>query len=60
LTWSRKAGQDPELVRAPLSSWGGSIRLNLLGAAILRIDYAVPLNRSYDHPYWTLSIGPTF
>ena len=24
------------------------------------IDYTRPLDRAYDHPYWTLSIGPTF
>ena len=46
--------------RAPLRSWGGSIRANFLGILIMRVDYTRPLDRAYDHPYWTLSIGPTF
>ena len=46
--------------RTPLRSWGGSIRANFLGIVIMRVDYTRPLDRAYDHPYWTLSIGPTF
>jgi hypothetical protein len=60
LKWRRQAGDDPVAVRAPLQSWGGSIRLNLLGAAILRFDYTRPLTRTYNQAYWTVSFGPTF
>jgi len=60
LVWQRKAGEDPEIVRQPLRSWGGSIRLNFLGFVILRFDYTKPLNRAHDNPYWTVSLGPTF
>ena len=35
-------------------------RMNLLGAAILRFEYAQPLTRTYDKGYWTVSFGPTF
>jgi hypothetical protein len=45
--------------RSPLKSWGGSIRANLLGIPF-RFDYTKPLDRAYDHPYWTVSLGPTF
>jgi WD40 repeat protein len=55
----RTEGQDPEVYRAPLQSWGGSIRVNFIGVP-LRFDYARPLNRTYKNGYWMISIGPTF
>jgi len=57
---SRSASQDPEIYRAPLRSWGGSIRMNLLGFVVLRFDYTKPLSRPHNNPYWTVSLGPTF
>jgi hypothetical protein len=60
LTWSREATEDPALVRAPLRSYGGSIRANLFGILILRFDYAKPLDRARKTSYWTVSLGPTF
>jgi outer membrane protein assembly factor BamA len=60
LKWQRDAGDDPLLVRAPLRSWGGSIRANMLGFLILRFDYTKPLDRQRKNPYWTVSLGPTF
>ncbi len=60
IVWERGAGENPDLVRQPLKSWGLSIRSNLLGFIILRADYAKPLDRSGRGAYWTLSIGPTF
>jgi hypothetical protein len=53
---------DPngDLIRRPLRSWGGSIRTNLLGLAVLRFDYTRPLDRDYENAYWTVSFGPTF
>ena len=57
------SGLDPddvEHVRQPLKSWGGSIRANVLGLLILRLDYTKPLDRTHGNPYWTVSIGPTF
>jgi Tol biopolymer transport system component len=58
--WNRKAGEDPVLVRTPLRSWGGSIRANVFGLMIMRLDYTKPLDRQLKHSYWTISLGPTF
>ena len=60
VVWNR-GNQDAEVYRAPVRSWGGSIRMNFLGFVILRFDYTKPLNRP-EHPgaYWTVSLGPTF
>src|SRR5438552_5645216 len=49
-----------DVYRAPLRSWGGSIRLNFLGFVVLRFDYTKPLSRPHDNPYWTVSLGPPF
>lgn len=59
LVWSRR-GQNADVVRQPLRSWGVSIRGNMLGFVILRADYAKPLDRPGKSGYWTLSVGPTF
>ena len=58
--WNRLPGEDPALVRTPLRSWGGSIRANMLGLLIMRVDYSKPLDRAYQKAYWTVSLGPTF
>jgi outer membrane protein assembly factor BamA len=60
IKWDRSPLENPAAVRTPLKSWGGSIRANMLGLFIMRLDYTKPLDRVYDHPYWTFSIGPTF
>jgi outer membrane protein assembly factor BamA len=60
ITWRRPATADARLVRTPLRSWGGSIRANVFGYVILRLDYTKPLNRAFNHAYWTISLGPTF
>ena len=59
IKWSRSATESPERVRIPLRSYGASIRVNLLGFVILRLDYTKPLDRG-DKRYWTVSLGPTF
>jgi len=58
--WNRSASDDPRLVRTPLRSWGGSIRANVFGLLIMRLDYTKPLDRAGIHSYWTISLGPTF
>ncbi len=58
--WQRGASENPLLVRTPLRSWGGSIRANVFGLVILRIDYTKPLDRALKQSYWTISLGPTF
>lgn len=55
-----RRGENKDVVRQPLKSWGVSIRGNLLGFVILRADYAKPLDRPGKSAYWTLSLGPTF
>src|SRR5438876_186618 len=60
IKWHRAASEDPLLVRTPLRSWGGSIRANVFGLVIMRLDYTKPLNRGLKHSYWTISLGPTF
>jgi Tol biopolymer transport system component len=59
--WNRNASDtNAVLVRAPVRSYGTSIRANLFGWVILRFDYTKPLDRSYNKAYWTVSLGPTF
>jgi hypothetical protein len=68
LAWSRssdvrwtRTSDDPPSVRAPVRSWGGSVRMNLFGFAILTLDYAVPLDRPMRRGgYWILSLMPPF
>ncbi|MGH9262451.1 MAG: BamA/TamA family outer membrane protein, partial [Acidimicrobiales bacterium] len=60
VVWNRQPGDNILEVRAPLKSWGASIRTNLLGFLILRFDYTKPLDRSREQSYWTVSFGPTF
>jgi len=60
IKWHRGVSEDPLLVRTPLRSWGGSIRANVFGLLIMRLDYTKPLNRALKHAYWTVSLGPTF
>jgi len=60
IKWQRDQIDDPEIVRTPLRSWGGSIRVNVLGFVVLRFDYTKPLDRLRNKAYWTVSLGPTF
>ena len=60
LAWRRNANESPETVRIPVRSWGGSLRVNMLGIVVLRLDYTKPLSRPHNDPYWTVSVGPTF
>lgn len=55
-----RRGENKDVVRQPLKSWGLSVRGNLLGFLVLRADYAKPLDREGKSAYWTLSVGPTF
>jgi Tol biopolymer transport system component len=57
---SRSATDNKEAVRVPVTSWGISLRANVLGVMILRFDYARPLTRADQGSYWIVSLGPTF
>jgi Tol biopolymer transport system component len=60
LRWNREAGDDPLRVRTPLQTFGASIRMNLFGFAVARLDYAIPQERPAVKGLWTLSLGPAF
>ncbi len=60
LKWRREPGDDPIHVRTPLKTLGVSVRTNLFGFAIARLDYSIPQNRSQLGGLWTFSLGPTF
>jgi Tol biopolymer transport system component len=68
IRWNRRPGdrfvpigsEGASEVRTPVRSWGVSVRGNLLGFLVLRLDYARPLNRPLVKSLWTLSLGPTF
>ncbi|HET9985505.1 MAG TPA: BamA/TamA family outer membrane protein [Longimicrobiales bacterium] len=59
VVWRRKPGQDPLLYRQPLYSWGIGLRMNVF-YTVLRLDYAIPMNRPGRHGVFSLSFGPSF
>jgi outer membrane protein assembly factor BamA len=46
--------------RYPLTSYGVGLRLNLFNYAIVRWDYAIPLDQPGREGFWTWSLGPSF
>jgi Tol biopolymer transport system component len=60
IRWSRQSGSDPLRVRTPLQAVGASVRVNLFGFAIARVDYTIPRDRPGVSGLWTLSLGPAF
>jgi WD40 repeat protein len=58
---SRPAMYDANQMRYPLRSYGLGLRLNLFNYAILRWDYAVPLDQQGGkRGFWTWSLWPSF
>jgi hypothetical protein len=60
LHWSRPSGFDPAFQRHALRSYGFGVRLNLFNFALLRWDYAIPLDDPRRDSYWRFSLGPSF
>ena len=60
IKWSRDADDDPIRVRTPLRTLGVSVRANLFGFAVARLDYSIPQERPDVDGLWTFSLGPTF
>ena len=61
LVWSYAPGQENDpTFRAPLQTVGASLRINVLGFVILRVDYSRPLRRPGVGGLWAVSFGPTF
>lgn len=57
----RPATYDANTQRFPLRSYGFGLRLNLFNYAILRWDYAVPLDQpGAKRGFWTWSLWPSF
>ena len=52
-------GNDPDINRYPLASYGAGLRVNLFNLAVLRWDYARPLV-TWRKPNWTFSLGASF
>ena len=60
ISLSRPVNYDQDLQRYLLRSYGMGIRMNLFGYALLRADYAIPLDRGARRGYWVLTLGPSF
>jgi Tol biopolymer transport system component len=61
LALSKPSTYDPLVDRYPLRSYGFGLRLNLFNVAILRWDYAVPLDQQgSNRGFWTWSLWPSF
>jgi Tol biopolymer transport system component len=59
ISLSRPADYDQDLQRYLLRSYGMGVRMNLFGYALLRADYAIPLDRGSRKGYWVLTLGPS-
>ncbi|HKW49789.1 MAG TPA: hypothetical protein VJN70_20195 [Gemmatimonadaceae bacterium] len=58
---TRPANYDVTKQRYPLRSYGFGLRLNLFNYAIVRWDYAVPVDQPGTHRgFWTWSLWPSF
>src|SRR5688500_18604415 len=57
---TRPDNYDFTLQRYPLRSFGAGIRVNLFNIAILKWDYAKPLDVEGRDWNWTFSVGPSF
>ncbi|HEX3866509.1 MAG TPA: BamA/TamA family outer membrane protein, partial [Gemmatimonadaceae bacterium] len=68
LAWSRGQtvyGSRPDVLdisnaRYPLRSYGAGLRINLSNYAILRWDYAIPIDQAGHRGLWTWSLWPSF
>jgi Tol biopolymer transport system component len=57
---SKPANYDATKQRYPLRSYGMGLRLNLFNYAILRWDYAIPVDTPGRKGFWTWSLWPSF
>jgi Tol biopolymer transport system component len=57
---SKPANYDFNLMRYPFRSYGVGLRVNMFGIAILKWDYARPLDIPSRKANWTFSLGPSF
>jgi WD40 repeat protein len=57
---SRPDGYDESTQRYPLRSYGFGLRLNLFNYAIVRWDFAIPVDQASHRGRWTWSLWPSF
>jgi WD40 repeat protein len=57
---SKPEDYDFRLQRYPLRSYGFGLRVNLFNIALLKWDYAKPLDQPGQNWNWTFSLGPSF
>jgi hypothetical protein len=57
---TRPAIYDQASQRYPLRSYGAGLRVNLFNYAILRWDYAIPVDQNGHKGVWTWSLWPSF
>jgi outer membrane protein assembly factor BamA len=57
---TKPANYDLNLMRYPFRSFGVGLKVNLFGIAILKWDYAKPLDSPSNKWNWTFSLGPSF
>ena len=57
---SRPVDYDPVKHRYPQRSYGFGLRANFFNYAVLRWDYAVPVDYSDRRGFWTWSLWPSF
>jgi hypothetical protein len=60
IRWNRRSGDDPTRVRTPSQTIGFSVRTNLFGFAVARVDYSIPQERRGVKGLWAFSLGPSF
>ena len=60
LYWTRPFDYDVSTQRFPLQSYGAGLRVNLFNYAILRWDYAIPIDSPSRKGFWTWSLWPSF
>jgi outer membrane protein assembly factor BamA len=60
ISLSKPQDYNQDVQRYLLRSYGMGVRLNLFGYALLRADYAIPLDRGSRRGYWVLTLGPSF
>jgi Tol biopolymer transport system component len=60
IRWDRQSGDDPTRIRTPSQTIGFSVRTNLFGFAVARVDYSIPQERRGVGGLWTFSLGPAF
>ena len=60
VSFSKPADYSQDKQRYMLRSYGAGVRLNLFGFALVRWDYAIPLDRPGAKGYWMWTLGQSF